>query len=158
MGADSKSKTIVECSSTTIVNEDFLKAESSTLPITKANELVDKCKNLSHDAQLEKFKEIGAHTPILPSQIGTDFNYTHKIVWFNAIGFVLLHTVGAIGLLMAVFGYCKILTIVYSLWLIYAAGQGVTMGAHRLWSHRAFKAKQWLKVFLLYMHTLAGKI
>lgn len=34
---------------------------------------------------------------------------------------------GAIGLLMAVFGYAKILTVVYSLWLIYAAGQGVTM-------------------------------
>lgn len=35
---------------------------------------------------------------------------------------------------------------------------GVTMGAHRLWSHRAFKAKPWLKIFLLYMHTLAGNL
>ena len=41
--------------------------------------------------------------------------------------------------------------------MIYVAGQGVTMGAHRLWSHRAFKAKLWLKIFLLYMHTLAGQ-
>lgn len=43
------------------------------------------------------------------------------------------------------------------MWLIYAAGQGVTMGAHRHWSHRAFKAKRWLKLILLYMHTLAGQ-
>lgn len=31
------------------------------------------------------------------------------------------------------------------------------MGAHRHWSHRAFKAKRWLKIVLLYMHTLAGQ-
>lgn len=42
-------------------------------------------------------------------------------------------------------------------WLGYAAGQGITMGAHRHWSHRAFKAKRWLKIFLLYMHTMAGQ-
>lgn len=96
MGADSKSKKI-ECSRTAIVSEDFLKSESSTLPITKAVELVKSCKNLPHGDQLKKFKEIGAHTPILPSEIGTDFNYTHKVVWFNAIGFVLLHTVGTLN-------------------------------------------------------------
>lgn len=40
---------------------------------------------------------------------------------------------------------------------MYASGQGVTMGAHRLWSHRAFKAKLWLRIILLWMHTLAGQ-
>lgn len=51
----------------------------------------------------------------------------------------------------------SIIKIISALWLIYAAGQGVTMGAHRLWSHRAFKAHRLLKIFLLYMHTLAGQ-
>jgi fatty-acid desaturase len=53
--------------------------------------------------------------------------------------------------------FSKDLSSFKALWLIYAAGQGVTMGAHRLWSHRAFKAKRFLKIFLLYMHTLAGQ-
>lgn len=32
------------------------------------------------------------------------------------------------------------------------------MGAHRLWSHRAFKAKTPLRIFLLWLHTLAGQV
>lgn len=42
--------------------------------------------------------------------------------------------------------------------LMYGSGLGVTMGAHRLWSHRAFKAKVPLKIFLLWLHTLAGQV
>lgn len=42
--------------------------------------------------------------------------------------------------------------------LMYGSGLGVTMGAHRLWSHRAFKAKTGLKIFLLWLHTLAGQV
>lgn len=41
---------------------------------------------------------------------------------------------------------------------MYGSGLGVTMGAHRLWSHRAFKAKTGLKIFLLWLHTLAGQV
>jgi fatty-acid desaturase len=44
------------------------------------------------------------------------------------------------------------------MWLIYASGQGVTMGAHRLFCHKAFKAKLWLRVTLLWLHTLAGQV
>lgn len=42
--------------------------------------------------------------------------------------------------------------------LMYGSGLGVTMGAHRLWSHRAFKAKTPLRIFLLWLHTLAGQV
>lgn len=104
MGADSKTKKIV-CSKQAeiqnnhpetkkvLVNEEFLRSEDSTLKfnVAKASELVETCKDLSHDEELKKYREVGAHIPILPSEIGTDFNYTHKVVWFNAIGFVLLH-------------------------------------------------------------------
>lgn len=41
---------------------------------------------------------------------------------------------------------------------MYGSGLGVTMGAHRLWSHRSFKAKTPLKIFLLWLHTLAGQV
>lgn len=41
---------------------------------------------------------------------------------------------------------------------MYATAQGVTMGAHRLFCHRSFKAKTSLKVILLWLHTLAGQV
>lgn len=40
------------------------------------------------------------------SNIGTDFNFKREVVWFNAIGFLLLMITGFIGILAAVFGYC----------------------------------------------------
>lgn len=42
--------------------------------------------------------------------------------------------------------------------LLYGSGLGVTMGAHRLWSHRSFKATASLRLFLLWLHTLAGQV
>ncbi|VVC94499.1 unnamed protein product [Leptidea sinapis] len=41
-------------------------------------------------------------------------------------------------------------------WLIFVlASVGVTAGAHRLWSHRAFKAKLPLQILLMVMQTLS---
>ncbi|CRL05274.1 CLUMA_CG018174, isoform A [Clunio marinus] len=165
MGADANTKSIFcsEMLSKTVeksptVDTDLLKTEDSTLPIEKAVELINRCNNAkSHHEEIETFKEVGSKTPILPSEIGTDPNYKFTIVWYNFIGFIILHLIGMSGGFAALFGYCSIYTTFYSLWLIYAAGQGVTMGAHRHWSHRAFKAKRWLKIILLYLHTMAGQ-
>lgn len=46
--------------------------------------------------------------------IGTDFNFKREIVWFNAIGFLLLMITGLIGIVAAVFGYCHWQTTVWS--------------------------------------------
>lgn len=34
---------------------------------------------------------------------------------------------------------------------------GITMGAHRFFTHRSYKAKLWVKVALLLFHTMAGQ-
>lgn len=68
---------------------------------------------LPHTAELEKLKEIGAKTPILPSQIGTDFNFKRKIVWTNAIGFLLLHLCALIGIIQTVLFIPYIKTTMY---------------------------------------------
>lgn len=39
-----------------------------------------------------------------------------------------------------------------------ASGFGITMGAHRLWAHRAFKAKPPLRLVLLWLQTLASQV
>lgn len=123
MGAGSKTKQIV-CSRTAelsqsdfkrpTVNLQLLDEENSTLPITKAVELVNNCIRLeTHEEELKKFKEVGSKTPILPREIGTDPNYKMDIVWFNAIGFVILHIIGLSGALYGVLGLCKIRTSLY---------------------------------------------
>lgn len=38
------------------------------------------------------------------------------------------------------------------------AGFGITAGAHRLWSHRAYKAKWPLRLFLTFCNTLAFEV
>lgn len=124
MGADGNTKQIV-CSksaeihtaaekSITEVNESLLHKEDSTLPIAQAIELVNKCNKLeTHEQELKAYKDIGSKTPILASEIGTDPNYKFQIVWFNLIGFIILHIIGFSGAAAAVFGFCKIKTALY---------------------------------------------
>lgn len=96
------------------VNTDLLDLEDSTLPIAKAVELINKCSHLpTHDDELKTFKEVGSKTPILPSEIGTDPNYKFTFVWFNTIGFVILHIIGLSGALAAILGFCRIWTTLY---------------------------------------------
>lgn len=40
----------------------------------------------------------------------------------------------------------------------YASCFAITIGAHRLFSHKSFKTKTWFKVFLLLMTTVAGQV
>lgn len=125
MGADANTKQIV-CSKTaqllsttteksiTEVNESLLQTEDSTLPVAKAFELVNNCSKLeSHQDELKAYKDIGSKTPILTSEIGTDENYKFSIVWFNLLGFILLHIIGFSGALAAVLGYCQVKTSLY---------------------------------------------
>lgn len=39
-----------------------------------------------------------------------------------------------------------------------AGGLGVTMGAHRLYSHKTFKAKPALRLALVLLQTMAGQV
>lgn len=41
---------------------------------------------------------------------------------------------------------------------IYTSGFGITAGAHRLWSHRAYKAKWPLRLLLVFLFTITGQV
>lgn len=47
---------------------------------------------------------LGAKTPILPSDIGTDYDFKRQIVWSNAIGFLVLHLCCLYGCYLTVTG------------------------------------------------------
>lgn len=86
--------------------------EHSTLDLVKTVKELQ-TSHLSHDDELKKLKEIGAKTPILPSQIGTDFNFKREVVWSNAIGFAALHLCAVIGVILGLFLITDIRTSIY---------------------------------------------
>lgn len=40
----------------------------------------------------------------------------------------------------------------------YITGFGITAGVHRLWSHRAYKAKWPLRLLLIFLFTITGQV
>lgn len=106
------------------------------------------------------------------------------IVWKNVGFFVYLHLGSAYGIYQVFTGQCKIATVLmgkfwiehYQIWndiivfnvieigfwmiflaalLIHWGLLGITAGAHRLWSHKAYKAKWPLKLILTFFNTIA---
>lgn len=49
----------------------------------------------------------------MAKEIGTDYNFKREIVWFNAIGFLVLHCCGVYGVFLMFGGYAKIWTTIY---------------------------------------------
>lgn len=94
--------------------ENYFDADATTMDPATAEEVQCVAQILPHDQALVKLKEIGAKTPILASEIGTDFNFKRKIVWTNAIGFLILHLCALIGVLLVMFGLTKLYTVIYS--------------------------------------------
>lgn len=42
--------------------------------------------------------------------------------------------------------------------LVIGSGFGITAGAHRLWSHRAYKATWQLRLILIFLFTITGQV
>ena len=77
-----------------------------------------------------------------------------KVVWKNVILFIVLHLYSFYGLYQAIF-MAQWKTLAFSVVLYFLAALGITMGAHRLWSHRSFKATLPLRIFLGVCQTIA---
>ncbi|PSN55142.1 Acyl-CoA Delta(11) desaturase, partial [Blattella germanica] len=83
--------------------------------------------------------------------------FTQPIKWWNILLLGTIHVLAVYALV-----YCIILNpisrhtwlfnLIYGIW----GGISVTGGAHRLWTHRSYKAKTPLRVLLAIGHTVAG--
>nr|XP_022919344.1 acyl-CoA Delta(11) desaturase-like [Onthophagus taurus]XP_022919345.1 acyl-CoA Delta(11) desaturase-like [Onthophagus taurus]XP_022919347.1 acyl-CoA Delta(11) desaturase-like [Onthophagus taurus]XP_022919348.1 acyl-CoA Delta(11) desaturase-like [Onthophagus taurus] len=78
----------------------------------------------------------------------------YKYVWRNIILYIYLHVVSFYGVYV-LFTSAKFLTIILGFILLNMGNLGITCGAHRLWSHKSYKAKTPLKILLVIMQTLA---
>ncbi|XP_044728784.1 (11Z)-hexadec-11-enoyl-CoA conjugase-like [Chrysoperla carnea] len=96
------------------------------------------------------------YSKMLPAEIGTDWSFKREIVWFNAIGFLILHLAAIYGFYLG-FTSAHILTSLWSLAISFASGEGVTIGAHRMYSHKAFRGHFLTRLALVILHTIAGQ-
>ncbi|XP_068152280.1 acyl-CoA Delta-9 desaturase [Drosophila tropicalis] len=80
--------------------------------------------------------------------------YEMEIVWHNVVLFIILHSMAIYGgyLIYAESAYLEIVPIYITMFL---GGLGITAGVHRLWSHKAYKAKLPLRIFLMLCQSLA---
>ncbi|VDL73901.1 unnamed protein product [Nippostrongylus brasiliensis] len=85
---------------------------------------------------------------------GEKIPYKMEIVWRNVILFAMLHVGAVIGFYQLIF-VAKWATVFWSLFLHVVGAIGITAGAHRLWSHRAYKANLPYRILLMIMDTTA---
>lgn len=77
-----------------------------------------------------------------------------KVVMKNVMLFAVLHLYSLYGAYLALF-FVQWKTIAWSVVLYFMAALGITMGAHRLWSHRSYKATLPLRAVLGVFQTIA---
>ncbi|CAO4367553.1 unnamed protein product [Caenorhabditis nigoni] len=80
--------------------------------------------------------------------------YKMEIVWRNVALFVALHLAAVIGLYELIFN-AKWLTVGFVFLLYVFGGFGITAGAHRLWSHKSYKATVPMRIFLMICNNIA---
>ncbi|XP_026326272.1 acyl-CoA Delta(11) desaturase-like [Hyposmocoma kahamanoa] len=80
----------------------------------------------------------------------------NDIKWNNFILITLYHIIGVYWCYHYAFP-AKWQTLIFAAIMYIGSGFGVTGGAHRLWTHRAYKAKRPLQLFLLMCFSSAGQ-
>ncbi|CAH1381440.1 unnamed protein product [Tenebrio molitor] len=83
-------------------------------------------------------------------------SFKTPLIWTNIIGMFSFHLIAIVGLIIFPY-FDHELTIIWAFLTGWAAGFGVTGGAHRLWSHRSYKATPPLRIILLICYAVAGQ-
>ncbi|KAK6328576.1 acyl-CoA desaturase [Coregonus clupeaformis] len=76
-----------------------------------------------------------------------------RLVWRNIILMILLHTGAFYGLMLV--PSASTLTLAWTVVCFLLSALGITAGAHRLWSHKSYKASTPLRVFLALANSMA---
>ncbi|XP_075831210.1 stearoyl-CoA desaturase 4-like isoform X1 [Microtus pennsylvanicus] len=76
-----------------------------------------------------------------------------QYIWRKVIFMVLVHLGALYGITLI--PSCKVYTCLFGIFYNIVAGLGITAGAHRLWSHRTYKARLPLRLFLILANTMA---
>nr|XP_033329737.1 acyl-CoA Delta(11) desaturase [Megalopta genalis] len=82
--------------------------------------------------------------------------YVPRIRWPDLVAQIFIHA-GCVYGLYLMLSQAKLLTSLWAFVTIVISAFGITAGAHRLWSHRAYKAKWPLRLLLIFLFTIAGQ-
>lgn len=86
----------------------------------------------------------------------TCFGYKpSQIKWLNIFWLILIHCLAVYALIYAMLVPIKFFTVSFTAFLAVCSGFGVSVGAHRLWAHRSFKAHWPLKLLLVVFETMS---
>lgn len=92
-------------------------------------------------------------TPVVTEATHAAKRPPKRIVWRNVVLMATLHAASVYG------AYCLIwahpLTWIWTFWVYTFSALGITAGAHRLWSHKTYKAKTPLRIFLAFCNSMA---
>ena len=80
-----------------------------------------------------------------------------KIIWPLVFLIGYIHIEAIIGFVLGV-THAKIGTLVWFFILVQFGATGIICGAHRLWTHRAYKAGVTFRIFLMFCNTLALQV
>ncbi|GBN02004.1 Acyl-CoA Delta(11) desaturase [Araneus ventricosus] len=83
--------------------------------------------------------------------------YRTKLFWRNVIWYAFLHLAALYGFYL-MFTSATWKTSLFAFTLGHVSLLGITAGAHRLWSHRSYKARWPLRVFLCILNTVAFQV
>ncbi|KAL0274794.1 UNVERIFIED_CONTAM: hypothetical protein PYX00_002833 [Menopon gallinae] len=79
-----------------------------------------------------------------------------QLIWINIISITLLHAV-AVFSTFKWYADTKVYTYIWGFVIGALGAFGVTGGAHRLWTHRSYKAKWPLRLILMICYSIAGQ-
>lgn len=129
-----------------IIGNSFILAETTIEPNNANSTRILSAKN---DTSLHEIHKTNHATKGL-------FSFsTSDIVWRNVIAFLYLHIAASYGVYLLATGRAQLLT--FGIAYVYGAlgGFGITAGAHRLWAHKAYKAKWQLRLILMIFNTIS---
>ena len=79
-----------------------------------------------------------------------------QIKWINVIWLLVIHSLAIYAYIHALISPVKIWTLVFVSAIAAFSGFGMSVGAHRLWAHRSFKARLPLRIFLALFQTMTA--
>src|SRR6218665_1528299 len=130
---------------------ELTEASSMTKDRASDDEMPDAMKTYGELTEFER-DQLNAHESLEEPEVP----YKRVIVWRNVYSMIAIHGVALYGYVNMAFHpdipwFGMILVDFFARF----ASMGVLAGSHRLWSHRAYKAKLPLRILLMIMHTMS---